>query len=261
MEFMTIPGLSLPPLPDAERVSLAGAVGELGGYIWRQPGQAPAALLLHGWGQDALAMAGPARLLHGAGWQVLSMSQRGWRGSAGCDDYGHSGPADVGRMLAWFAAQPGVQAPPVLLGFSMGGLSALLTASRPGRPAGSVSHVVAVSAPTDLQAVHERTTLRLLRRCYDAVLTAAQWREGSPVTHVSGLQVPALLVVGTQDRICMPEVGRQYAAAAGAPLLEYADMGHSPNDAQWHAIIREVMAWTQEPASGRSRLAPDPSTG
>ena len=243
---MFIPGLTLPPLPDATPVSLLGPAGELGGYFWRRPDEAPAVLLLHGWGQDAGAMIHPARLLHAAGWHALSLSQRGWRGSAGCDDYGFSGSADLGAALAWLTGQPGVRGPLVLLGFSMGGVSALLSVSVPGGQTSRATHVVAVSAPTDLRAVYDTSSVRFLKRCYDAILTPEQWREGSPVTHAARLKVPTLVVIGAHDRICAPEIGRQYAEAAGAHVLEDADMGHEPDEAQWAVIVRELVAWTEE---------------
>ncbi|CAM4046977.1 prolyl oligopeptidase family serine peptidase [Deinococcus marmoris] len=246
MEGMFIPGLTLPPLPDATLVSLPGPAGELGGYFWRHPGEAPAALLLHGWGQDAGAMVHPARQVHAAGWHALSLSQRGWRGSAGCDDYGLSGPADLGAALAWLTGQPGVREPLVVLGLSMGGLSALLSVSVPGGQASRATHVVAVSAPTDLRAVYDASSIRFLRRCYDAILTPEQWCEGSPVTHAAGLKVPTLVVIGARDRICAPEIGRQYAEAAEVRQMEDANMAHEPDEAQWAVIVRELVTWTQK---------------
>jgi dipeptidyl aminopeptidase/acylaminoacyl peptidase len=250
MMSMMIPGLFLPPLPDAERVSLPGPAGELGGYFWRQLDQAPAALLLHGWGQAAGAMIHPARQLHAAGWSALSLSQRGWQGSAGCDDYGVSGPADLGAALNWLAAQPGVNGPLVLLGFSMGGLSALLSVSVPQGRTMRATHVVAVNAPTDLRAVYDASGLRFLKRCYDAILAPEQWREGSPLTHAAGLRVPTLLVIGARDHICAPEISRQYAVVSGTRLLEYADMAHEPDEVQWAVIVREVIAWVQKAEDG-----------
>ncbi|OLV15916.1 alpha/beta hydrolase family protein [Deinococcus marmoris] len=172
--------------------------------------------------------------MHAAGWHALSLSQRGWRGSAGCDDYGLSGPADLGAALEWLTGQPGVKGPLVLLGFSMGGLSALLSVSVPGGQVSCATHVVAVSAPTDLRAVYDTSSLRFLRRCYDAILTPEQWREGSVVTHAARLNVPTLVVVGAYDR-----------EAAGVQPLEYADMAHEPDEAQWAVIVRELVTWTR----------------
>ncbi|MFC4639453.1 alpha/beta hydrolase family protein [Deinococcus hohokamensis] len=240
---MTIPGLTLPKLPGSERVNLPGPAGVLGGYLWRQAAPAPAALLLHGWGQDAGAMSLPAQLLHAAGWHALSLSQRGWRGSAGCDDYGRNAPADLGAALNWLAQQPLVMGPLVLLGFSMGGLGALLAVSTGETRA---THVVAVNPPTDLRAVYDQSSLSLLRRCYDAVLTPEQWRQGSPLTHAGGLRVPALVVVGARDHVCPPWAVRHYARVSGARLLERPDMAHVPEAQDWADLMEAVALWVQE---------------
>ncbi|GAA5512759.1 hypothetical protein Dcar01_01481 [Deinococcus carri] len=233
---MTIPGLDLPPLPDAARLTLPLGDVTLGGYYWMQSRPAPAVLLLHGWGQDASHMAHPARLFREAGWHALSLSQRGWRGSGGCDDYGRSGADDMRRALDWLGRQPGVTSA-LLLGFSMGGLVALLAASAPCAARG----VVAVSAPTDLRRTARTTSLGILRRYYDAVLTERQWVEGSPLRHVARLRVPALLVVGTEDRFCPPAEGRSYAAATGSCLLELPGMAHQPTDEEWRLLVRETL--------------------
>lgn len=233
---MIIPGLALPPLPGAARLTLPLGDVTLGGYLWEQPRPAPAVLLLHGWGQDASDMAHPARLFQQAGWHVLSLSQRGWRGSGGCDDYGRSGPGDTLRALAWLRDRPHVTST-VLLGFSLGGLVALLTAVR-AHPA---RLVVAVSAPTDLREVYRTTSSRILRRYYDAVLTEAQWEEGSPLHWARQLRTPARVVVGTHDHLCLPALGREFAAASGAGLLEVAGMGHLPDETQWDLIVRETL--------------------
>lgn len=255
MKPVTIPGLILPALPGSQRVSLPGPAGVLGGYFWRQPADAPAALLLHGWGQDAGDMLAPARAFARRGWHVLSLSQRGWRGSAGCDDYGLSAPADLPVALNWLAGQSGTKGPLVLLGFSMGGLGALLTVSTQQTRA---THVVAISPPTDLRVVYDQSSLNLLRRCYDAVLTPEQWREGSPVTHAEGLRVPALVVVGAQDRICPPAAGRHYAAVSGARLLERADMGHAPTPEEWPGLVDDTVQWVLQRTPGSVGASPAP---
>ncbi|EYB68443.1 hypothetical protein DEIPH_ctg023orf0032 [Deinococcus phoenicis] len=233
---MNIPGLDLPPLPGAAALTLPLEDVTLGGYFWAQPQSAPAVLLLHGWGQDASHMAHPARLFRAAGWHALSLSQRGWRGSSGCDDYGRSGAGDVRRALAWLGQQPRVTST-LLLGFSMGGLVALLAASAPCAARG----VVAVSAPTDLRRTARTTALGILRRYYDVVLTERQWVEGSPLHHAAHLGVTALIVVGTEDRFCPPEEGRSYAAATGARLLELPGMAHQPTGEEWRLIVGETL--------------------
>lgn len=239
---MEVPGLSLPDLPDAARITLPLGDVTLGGYVWRQPEPAPAALLLHGWGQDASDMAVPARLLHAAGWHALNLSLRGWRGSGGCDDYGWSGPGDLGRVLAWLEAQPWATTTAVL-GLSLGGLVALLGAAQGQR----VGRVVAVNAPTDLRGIYETTSSSTLRRYYDAVLTPEQWVDGSPLTHAERIGGRARVVVGAKDRLCPPALGREFARASGSELLEVAGMGHVPDAAEWRRIVGETLLESVQP--------------
>lgn len=238
---MEVPGLSLPDLPGAAlltvppREDIPGDV-TLGGYLWRQPRPAPAALLLHGWGQDASDMATPAWLLHAAGWHALSFSLRGWRGSGGGDDYGRSGPGDTGRALAWLKAQPWVTTTAVL-GLSLGGLVALLAAAQGHR----AERTVAVNPPADLRGVYAGTSSGILRRYYDAVLTPEQWVDGSPLTHAEQIGGPTWLVIGPEDRICPPELGRTLAARAGARLLEVPGLAHVPDGEQWARVVGETL--------------------
>jgi len=231
-----VPGLSLPGLPDAARLTLPLGDVTLGGYVWHQPEPAPTVLLLHGWGQDAADMATPARLLHAAGWHALSLSLRGWRGSGGCDDYGRSGPGDLEGVLAWLEAQPWVTSTTVL-GLSLGALVALLAAAQGQRP----GRIVAVNAPTDLRGIYDTTSSGTLRRYYNAVLTPEQWVDGSPLTHAERIGVPTWVVVGGEDRLCPPALGQAFAVKAEARLLEVPGMGHVPDVAEWRRIVRETL--------------------
>ncbi|MDL2344063.1 CocE/NonD family hydrolase [Deinococcus sp. MIMF12] len=233
---MRVPGLELPDLPDAAQLTVPCGDVTLGGYLWRQPDPAPAVLLLHGWGQDASDMATPARLLHSAGWHALSLSLRGWRGSGGCDDYGRSGPGDLGRVLAWLEAQSWVTSTAVL-GLSLGGLVALLAAAQGHR----VGQTVAINAPTDLRGIYDTTSSATLRRYYDAVLTLEQWVDGSPLTHAGRIGGPTWVVVGGEDRLCPPVLGREFARVSGAELLEVTGMGHVPDGAQWARVVGETL--------------------
>lgn len=233
---MVVPGLDLPALPDAARLTLPLGDVTLGGYLWRQPDPAPAALLLHGWGQDASDMAAPARVLHAHGWHALSLSLRGWRGSGGCDDYGRSGPGDLGRVLAWLEGQPWVSSTAVL-GLSLGGLVALLGAAQGHQP----GRIVAVNAPTDLRGIYDTTSSATLRRYYNAVLTPEQWRDGSPLTHAERIAGPTWVVVGGKDRLCPPVLGQAFAARAEVRLLTVAGMGHVPDEGEWRQIVGKTL--------------------
>lgn len=230
----------LPPLQhpeEVERLSLPVRDIQLGGYAWWRAEPAPAALLFHGWGQSAADMETVARAFFDGGWHAVSLSSRGWPGSGGQDDYGRSNVQDTDEVLAWLGAQPRVTARH-LLGLSMGGLIALLTATRGGeRP----SSVTAVSAPTDLREVYRTTAFGGVRRYYDAVFTPTQWDEGAPMHDAVRLSVPALIVVGGKDRMVIPALGRRYAEASGAELLERPEMDHLPTDREWPEIAHAVM--------------------
>lgn len=237
MRSVLVPGLTLPPLAGAERLDVSGHGVRLGGYVWPQPQAAPLFVLLHGYGQDAAAMVRPAEALQARGAAVVSLSMRGWRGSGGCDDYGRSHPADLRAALGDVRARVPASSV-VLLGFSMGGLMALL-AARQGVP---LDGVVAVSAPTDLRRVYETTGYRGLRRYYDAVLTPEQWVSCSPARFTRGWRVPTLNVMGLRDTICPPWEGQSFAAAVRGGLLEVPDMGHEPGPDHWPVIVEAALA-------------------
>lgn len=235
--------LDLPEVPGAQKLAILLPDAVLGGYFWRG-GARPRLVVLHGWGGDAHAMRLPAERFAAAGWTVLSLSMRGWRGSSGCDDYGRTGPQDLRTVLSWLNEITDSRQPLVLLGFSMGGMMALLTATTQPTP---LTHVVSVSAPTDFRRVYQTTSYGGLRRYYDAVFTAQQWHAGSPLTHAHALRVPALIVVGSNDRFCPPEEGRSYATAAQATLLELPGMAHEPAPEHWETIFGAVQGLVGEP--------------
>lgn len=231
---------ALPPLrqPEGtERLDVPVRDIRMGGYAWWRPHPAPAVLLYHGWGQSAADMEPVARAFFAGGWHALSLSGRGWPGSGGSDDYGRSNVQDTDEVLAWLAQRPAVTARH-LLGLSMGGLVALLCASR-GRE--KLSSVTAVNAPTDLREVYRTTAFGGVRRYYDEVFTPEQWEDGAPVTHAAQLFTPALLVIGAKDRMVSPAIGHRYAQLSGAQVLEHSDMEHLPTDRQWEEIADAVM--------------------
>src|SRR5690606_12976933 len=140
----------LPQLPDAERVELPLTDVTLGGYLWWR--DSPIAVItLHGWSQDAASMLDVAREVAPDGTTCLSLSTRGWRDSTGKDDSGRSDPTDLIEVIGWLRER-GIERV-VLIGFSMGGLIALLTAAHCSRDeaiARVLAGVVAVSPVTHL---------------------------------------------------------------------------------------------------------------
>ena len=225
----------LPRLPGAVPVLLEFEDVQLGGYAWWRDRQAPAILLLHGWGEDASTMAPVAHQVLERGRHAVSISLRGWHGSTGVDDYGLSASHDISRVLAWIRRQPDVSGI-VLVGFSMGGLMAALTAA--DQPAGALDGVVLVNAPTELPSFAQDTAFGGVRRYLEKTLQPRQWQDSSPLHHADQLVHPLLVVVGTEDTMTPPDQGRRLADAAPASaLFEVAGMGHHPTHGEWAQIL------------------------
>ena len=225
----------LPRLPGAVPVLLEFEDVQLGGYSWWRDRQAPAILLLHGWGEDASTMAPVARQVLDRGWHAVSISLRGWHGSTGVDDYGLSASLDISRVLAWIRWQPEVSGI-VLVGFSMGGLMAALAAAN--QPAGALDGVVLVNAPAELRSFARDTAFGGARRYLEKTLQPRQWQDSSPLNHADRLSHPLLVVVGTEDTMTPPDQGRRLADAAPASaLFEVAGMGHHPTHGEWAQIL------------------------
>ena len=225
----------LPRLPGAVPVLLEFEDVQLGGYAWWRDRQAPAILLLHGWGEDASTMAPVARQVLDHGWHAVSISLRGWHGSTGVDDYGLSASLDISRVLAWIRRQPDVSGI-VLVGFSMGGLMAALAAA--DQPAGALDGVVLVSAPAELHSFARDTAFSGVRRYLETTLQSRQWQDSSPLSHADRLIHPLLVVVGTEDTMTPPDQGRRLAGVTPASaLLEVAGMGHHPTPGEWAQIL------------------------
>lgn len=230
---------TLPDLPDAERFCLEFEDVQLGGLAWWQQAEAPAVLLLHGWGEDASAMAPVARQVRDRGLHAVSMSLRGWPGSTGKDDYGISAPKDVGRVLDWVRDRAEVSGV-VVLGFSMGGVMGALASAR--QEPGSLLGFVSVSAPCDLRDFYRDTAFNGVRRYFDATLREHQWVGCSPITHAERLSHPMLIALGTEDAMTPPDHGRRMAdAVADAEVLGFDGMGHVPDESQWAQILDRMV--------------------
>lgn len=227
----------LPDIAEAQPVLIASGDVELGGYAWWDDGNAPAILLLHGWGEDASTMAPVARQVRSRSWHAISISLRGWPGSSGVDDYGLSASQDIGRVLAWIRRRPRVSSI-VVLGFSMGGLVATLAAV--DQQQGELAGVTVVSAPSDLLSFSRDTAFGGVRRYLDATLQDHQWRDSSPLSHAQRLFHPMLVVVGARDSMTPNEQGKRLAKAVpNANLLEIERMGHHPSAQDWEQILTE----------------------
>lgn len=81
-------------------------------------------LFLHGGGQTRHAWGGTAQRLAAAGWYAITMDHRG-HGESGWDPKGHYDVTDFMKDLRAVVAQ--LREPPILVGASLGGITALLT--------------------------------------------------------------------------------------------------------------------------------------
>lgn len=226
-----------PDIGGAQPVLIASGDVELGGYAWWDDGNAPAIVLLHGWGEDASTMAPVAVQVRSRSWRAVSISLRGWPGSSGVDDYGLSASQDIRRVLTGVGRQPRVSSI-VLLGFSMGGLMATLAAA--DQQQGELAGLTVVSAPSDLLSFSRDTAFGGVRRYLDATLQVHRWHDSSPVSHAHRLLYPMLIVVGARDSMTPRAQGRRLARAVpNADLLEIARMGHHPSVQDWEQILTE----------------------
>jgi non-heme chloroperoxidase len=118
----------------AQAVEFAGAGLTLRGDRWPGDEDRPTVLLLHGGGQTRHSWAKTAERLAGAGWPAIALDLRGHGDSGWSDDY--SLDAYVSDILAIIDT---LERPPVLVGASLGGMTALqLAGEHPGRVAAIV---------------------------------------------------------------------------------------------------------------------------
>jgi dipeptidyl aminopeptidase/acylaminoacyl peptidase len=190
---------SLPILPDAESVRLAGAGVVLGGYSFQIPHsgpRAPAVILLHGYGGDATTMAEPARRLVQLGYHALTLSLRGWRGSEGLDDCGLYQVDDTLCVINWLAEQPYVDPERIgVLGASQGGQIALLAAARTP----TLKAVVAYKPVTDIDEWQRTTAREDIRADLARIGPPDARRRRSPIDYVDTITAPVLLIHGDAD--------------------------------------------------------------
>jgi pimeloyl-ACP methyl ester carboxylesterase len=112
-----------------DKKKYAGHEGiELVADAWGSP-EDPPVLLLHGGGQTRHAWGGTAQTLASAGWYAVSLDLRGHGESAWCPNghYNHMNFATDAVLVA-----QSFERPPVLVGASLGGISALMALAQAG---------------------------------------------------------------------------------------------------------------------------------
>lgn len=169
-------------------------------------GNAPAIVILHGWGSNSEMMLPLARPLHQAGFSLLLIDAR-CHGSSD-DDHFPSLPLfaeDLDHAIDWLRQQPAIDAQNIsVLGHSVGAGAALLSASRRD----DLRSVVSVSAFAHPESVVRRLfdskkvpyrpfgwyALRYLEK-----LVGCSFDEMAPEKSIRGVRCPVLLVHGRQD--------------------------------------------------------------
>lgn len=121
----------------------------LAGDAWGASDAAPV-LLLHGGGQTRHAWGGTARTLAAQGWYAVALDLRGHGNSDWAPDGNYDIDTFVGdlrRVLTHF------ERPPVLVGASLGGITALLTEGESPQPVSSAVVLVDITPRVEQQGV------------------------------------------------------------------------------------------------------------
>jgi dipeptidyl aminopeptidase/acylaminoacyl peptidase len=232
---------------DSEGHRLVGVL-----YLARGPGPKPTALLLHGCPglEKNLDL---AAALRDRGWNALLFHYRGCWGSAGRYDL-RTIPRDVIVAVDYLAACPAVDAGRIaVLGHSMGGWAAVVTAAAEPRLRAVAVYGAAVRLGASLRLSRERVEEEFTR--FLAVTPeefAAQVSEvGRRVGALDAVAAigprPLLVVHGTQDRWVPVAQARELAARAG-PGCRYVEVEGADHAFSWHrAFLAELVAgWLDE---------------
>jgi len=232
--------------PGMRRETIAAVNGRALSLRWwpQSRPDAPAVLIMHGWGGYGGELIGHASRLHHAGYAVLLPDARCHGDSA--DDSFASLPRfaeDVESALGWLRERvPG--APCILVGHSLGGAACLLVASRRR----DITAVVSISAFAHPQEMMNRWLQgygRFGRWLGRPVLAYVQWVIGQRFDRIAAvntarrLHCPLLVIHGARDETVPVEDARRIAAAAGTlPVLQPdADHEHFDEPALAQAIF------------------------
>jgi len=221
--------------PTANGKTLFGWFAPLGGTT-----QAPAVLVMHGWGANAAMMTACLAPLKSAGMSVLLVDAR-CHGLS--DDESFTSlprfAQDIQAGLQWLTQQPEVDCKRLaVIGHSVGAGAALFCAAH----SDEVRAVVSISAFAHPDEVMRRflATKRIpylvfgwyvLRHVQKVI--GYRFEDIAPLRSIASVQCPVLLVHGTEDEM-VPFEDAQRIQAAGRPGMVYL-MGvpgkHDPSDA------------------------------
>lgn len=202
--------------------------------------QAPAVLLMHGWGANASLMLPAVAPLHAAGLSVLLLDARCHGNSD--DETFTSLPRfaqDIDVGLDWLRLQPGVDHQRLaVMGHSVGAGAALLCATRRQ----DVKAVVCLGAFAHPQEVMRRWLAEvrlpylvigwyLLRHVQQVI--GARFDDIAPIHSLLQVHCPVLLVHGIEDEVVPVGDARRLQAAGRPGQVTWIEIpgGHDPSDA------------------------------
>jgi alpha-beta hydrolase superfamily lysophospholipase len=219
-----------PPLLQAERVRIPSTSGSaLAAWAARGSCRCGAVVLLHGIRANRRSLVGRADLLHRAGYSVLLVDLQAHGESPGRQiTFGYLESRDARAAVA-FARRAFPGEPVGVVGISLGGAAAVLAGPGLGAEA-----VVLEAVYADLRSATEnRLRIRvgaLAPLLAPVLLAQLPLRTGvtlgdlRPVQAIARLDVPVLVVAGTQDTQTLPsDTRRLYAAAPGPKALWWVE--------------------------------------
>ncbi len=194
-------------------------------------GVAPGVALIHGWESARDRTLPHAQVLHAAGYHVLTLDVRG-HGANEAETLPISAgefAADARAGVAWLRGRPEV-AKVALVGHSIGGAGALVAAGSGGD--GFVEAVIALAPPAGPYRL-TRLTFQLADLPFPGFIAwplawltthVFLWPRGHRIAEVDAveavrrIQVPLLLIHGTDDHVVPPDHMRRLAGARRAAL-------------------------------------------
>ena len=239
-----LPHADLPDMPGAARAVQVPTAGGKRLFAWHLPApsdaDAPAVVVMHGWGANAAMLLQLARPLQAQGWHVLLPDARGHGRSD--DEAFMSLPRfaeDIEAALDWLRQQPGVDITRLaVIGHSVGAGAALLTATRRN----DLSAVVSVSAFAHPREMMRRWLDRrrvpypllgwyVLRHVEHVI--GAKFDDFAPLATVARARCPVLLIHGIDDTTVSFRDAERLVAAGRPGGVQYIAVsgGHDPSTA------------------------------
>ncbi len=192
---------------------------------WFIPGSSRATIvLLHGLNGERSSVLEVAKVLHAAGYSLLLPDLPGHGASGGAiTTYGYREAVDITAAVRYLQGRPDVDPQRIgLMGWSLGAVTALLTAERVPEVRGVVADSSFVTLSEQLD--HQGDYLDLLKPVYPLIRLYGAWFAGvdpasvRPRRAIAALSPRPVLLIHGQDDLSMPVAGAYTLyAAAGEP--------------------------------------------